>query len=317
VTGAAGFLGSHVSEALVARGDEVIGLDNFDPFYGRDVKERNLEGLRGSARFRFVEGDIRDATLVKSLMAPGGTVVHLAAKAGVRPSLEDPQGYVSTNVQGTTTMLEAARAAGVRSFVLAGSSSVYGDTAPAPFREDFPALDPISPYAATKRACELITSTFVHLYGMRAISLRFFTVYGARQRPDLAIHKFTRLIATGQPVQMFGDGSMERDHTYVDDIVQGVLAACDWAARDGAAFEIVNLGESATTRLDRLIELIASALKKQAIVERKPMQPGDVQRTNADISKARALLGYRPATKVEEGIPKFVRWYEETHGRQA
>lgn len=316
VTGAAGFLGSHVSEALVARGDEVTGLDNFDPFYGRDVKERNLQGLRAAKQFRFVEGDIRDAALVRGLMRGGDVVIHLAAKAGVRPSLEDPQGYVSTNVQGTTTMLEAARDAGVRAFVLAGSSSVYGDTAPVPFHEDFPALNPISPYAATKRACELLTSTFVHLYGMRAISLRFFTAYGPRQRPDLAIHKFTRLIATGQPVPMFGDGSMERDHTWVDDIVQGVVAARDWAARDGAAFEIVNLGESKTTRLDRLIELIAKALGKTPAIERRPMQPGDVQRTNADIGRARSLLGYRPATAVEDGIPRFVRWYEEINGRQ-
>ncbi len=317
LTGAAGFLGSHVAETLIARGDEVTGLDNFDPFYGRDVKERNLEGLRREPKFRFVEGDIRDASLVQSLLAPGDVVIHLAAKAGVRPSLEDPQGYVSTNVQGTTTMLAAAQAAGVKAFVLAGSSSVYGDSAPVPFREDFAALDPISPYAATKRACELITSTFVHLYGMRAISLRFFTVYGARQRPDLAIHKFTRLISNGQPVTMFGDGSMERDHTYVDDIVQGVVAARDWVTQGGAAFEIVNLGESRTTRLDRLIELIGQAVGKTPIIERKPMQPGDVQRTNADISRARALLGYKPTTKVEEGIPKFVRWYEEIHGRQA
>lgn len=317
LTGAAGFLGSHVAEALVARGEEVVGLDNFDAFYERAVKERNLAGLKGQSCFRFVEGDIRDAKLVGGLLSPGDVVIHLAAKAGVRPSLENPEAYASTNVLGTTVMLEAARAAGVKAFVLAGSSSVYGDTAPAPFREDYPALDPISPYAATKRACELITSTFVHLYGLRAISLRFFTVYGARQRPDLAIHKFTRLIATGQTVPMFGDGSMERDHTYIDDIVQGVVAARDWVASGGPAFEIVNLGESATTRLDRLIELIGAALKKTPIIERKPMQPGDVQRTNADIGKARALLGYKPTTKVEEGIPKFVRWYEETHGRQA
>jgi len=317
VTGAAGFLGSHVADALVARGEDVIGLDNFDAFYPRAVKEQNLAGLKAHSRFRFVEGDIRDGATVRGLLAPGDVVIHLAAKAGVRPSLEDPQGYVSTNVDGTTSMLNAAQAAGVKAFILAGSSSVYGDSAPAPFREDFPALDPISPYAATKRACELITSTFVHLYGMRAISLRFFTVYGARQRPDLAIHKFTRLIASGQTVPMFGDGSMERDHTYIDDIVQGVLAARDWVASGGAAFEIVNLGESATTRLDRLIELIGAALGKTPVIERRPMQPGDVQRTNADIGKARALLGYQPATKVEDGIPKFVRWYEETHGRQA
>ncbi len=317
VTGAAGFLGSHVCERLVARGDDVTGLDNFDAFYGRGVKERNLAALRGQRGFRFVEGDIRDAAVVRGLLSKGDVVIHLAAKAGVRPSLLDPSGYVSTNVQGTTTMLEAARDAGVTAFVLAGSSSVYGDTAPVPFKEEYAALDPISPYAATKRACELLTSTFVHLYGMRAISLRFFTAYGPRQRPDLAIHTFTRLIASGKPVVQFGDGSTERDYTYVDDIVQGVVAACDWAAGEGAAFEIVNLGESKTTRLDRLIALIGQALGREAVIERRPMQPGDVQRTCADISRARALLGYRPTTQVEEGIPRFVRWYEELHGRQA
>ena len=317
LTGAAGFLGSHVAEALVARGDDVVGLDNFDPFYGRDVKEANLAGLQRSPRFTFVEGDIRDPGLVRSLLQPGDVVIHLAARAGVRPSLEDPVLYASVNVTGTTVLLEAARAAGVRAFVFAGSSSVYGDSAPVPFREDYPALDPISPYAATKRAGELLCSTFVHLYGMRIISLRFFTVYGARQRPDLAIHKFTRLMHAGQPIPVFGDGSTERDYTWVDDIVQGVVAARDWAARDGAAFEIVNLGESQTTRLDRLIELIAAALGVTPQITRQPPQPGDVQRTCADVSRARAVLGYRPATRIEDGIPRFVKWFKEAHGRQA
>ena len=317
VTGAAGFLGSHVAEALVAQGDEVVGLDNFDPFYGRDVKERNLAGLLKGPRFRFVEGDIRDPATVGKLIDKDTLVVHLAARAGVRPSIADPALYVSVNVAGTNALLEACRAAGNGRFVLAGSSSVYGDDAPVPFREDYPALKPISPYAATKRACELLAATYVHLFGMRIISLRFFTVYGARQRPDLAIHTFTRLIAAGKPVPMYGDGSTERDYTWVDDIVQGVRAACDWAERPGAAFEIVNLGESRTTRLDRLIALIGAALGMAPVIERRPMQPGDVRRTCADISKARELLGYRPTTTVEDGIPRFVRWYQETHGRQA
>ena len=317
LTGAAGFLGSHVAEALVARGDQVVGLDNFDPFYGRDVKEANLASLQHSPGFSFVEGDIRDAGLVQSVLRPGDVVVHLAARAGVRPSLEDPTLYASVNVTGTTVLLEGARAAGVRSFVFAGSSSVYGDSAPVPFREDYPALNPISPYAATKRAGELLCSTFVHLYGMRVISLRFFTVYGARQRPDLAIHKFTRLMSAGQPIPVFGDGSAERDYTWVDDIVQGVVAARDWSARDGAAFEIVNLGESETTRLDRLIELISSALGVAPKIARQPPQPGDVRRTCADITRAREVLGYRPVTRIEDGIPRFVRWFKEAHGRQA
>jgi UDP-glucuronate 4-epimerase len=317
VTGAAGFLGSHVAEALLARGETVTGLDNFDPFYGRPIKEANVAGLASNPRFTLVEGDIRDANLVRGLLAPGDAVVHLAARAGVRPSLEDPALYASVNVTGTATMLEAARAAGVGAFVFAGSSSVYGDTAPVPFREDFAALDPISPYAATKRSGELLCSTFVHLYGMRIMALRFFTAYGPRQRPDLAIHKFTRLLASGQPVPQFGDGSMERDHTWVDDIVQGVMAARDWVLRpEGPAFEIVNLGESRTVRLDRLIALIGEALGVTPTIERRPMQPGDVQRTCADITRARKLLGYHPTMTIEDGIPRFIRWFKEAHGRQ-
>ncbi len=317
VTGAAGFLGSHVCEALVARGDDVTGVDNFDPFYPRAVKEANLSALDGSPRFRLVEGDIRDAALLRPLLDAGTVVVHLAAKAGVRPSLADPAAYASVNVGGTTSVLEACRAAGVRSLVFAGSSSVYGDTAPVPFREDWPCLEPISPYAATKRAGELLLATWVHLTGMRAMSLRFFTAYGPRQRPDLAIHAFTRRIAAGEAVPQFGDGSTERDYTYVDDIVQGVVAAVDWTRQDGAAFEIVNLGESRTTRLDRLIALIGDALGRTPVVERLPLQPGDVRRTCADVAKAGALLGYRPTTDIEDGIPRFVRWYEEAHGHPA
>ena len=317
VTGLAGFLGSHVGEALVARGDEVVGLDNFDAFYDRAVKERNLTQLRGSSHVRFMEGDIRDRAALAEAMKGVDVVVHLAAKAGVRPSLLDPAAYVSTNIQGTTAVLEAAREANIRSVVFAGSSSVYGDSAPVPFREDFPATEPISPYAATKRACELLCSTFVHLYGMRIISLRFFTVYGPRQRPDLAIHKFTKIIASGQPVPMYGDGSAKRDHTYVDDIVQGVLAAIEWSRREGAAYEVANLGESRTIRLDRLIALIGESLGLTPKIERHPRQPGDVQRTCADVTRARELLGYRPTTNVEEGIPRFVRWFKEQHGRTA
>lgn len=316
MTGAAGFLGSHVAEALVARGDDVCGVDNFDPFYGRDIKERNLAGLLASPRFRFVEGDIRDAVRVRTLLEPGTCIVHLAARAGVRPSLEQPELYASVNVGGTTTVLEAARTAGVRSVVFGGSSSVYGDAAPAPFNESFAATEPLSPYAATKRAGELLCATFVHLYAMRVMSLRFFTTYGPRQRPDLAIHKFTRLMAEGRPIPVFGDGGTERDYTYVDDIVAGVVAAVDWTARDGAAFEVVNLGEARATRLDRLVALLAASLGVTPRIERLPPQPGDVRRTCADVTKAGRVLGYRPTTTVEDGIPRFVRWYKETHGRQ-
>ncbi|HVO35573.1 MAG TPA: NAD-dependent epimerase/dehydratase family protein [Gemmatimonadales bacterium] len=317
LTGAAGFIGSHVAEGLVARGDEVVGLDNFDAFYPRAIKEANVAALRRGPRFRLVEGDIRDATAVAALVTPETVVVHLAARAGVRPSLEEPALYASVNIEGTAVLLEAARRAGARRVVFGSSSSVYGDTAPVPFSEDWPALLPISPYAATKRAGELLCATFAQLYDLRIIALRFFTVYGPRQRPDLAIHKFTRLIAAGQPVPFYGDGSSERDYTYIDDIVGGVIAAVDWTRGPQGALEIVNLGESRTTRLDALVALIARAVGKEARLERLPAQPGDVRRTCADVRKAARVLGYRPTTVVEDGIPRFVRWFEETHGHPA
>ena len=323
VTGAAGFIGSHVVEALLAVGHRVVGLDNFDDFYPRDVKESNLARVLGAPAFRLVEGDVRDARLLAGLTTSDTVVVHLAARAGVRPSIELPELYTSVNVLGTATLLEAARLAGARRVVYASSSSVYGDTAPVPFEETWPAVQPISPYAATKRAAELLCATYAHLYPMRVVALRFFTVYGPRQRPDLAIHKFARLMAEGRPVPFFGDGSTERDYTYIDDIVAGVLGAVDWtgAAVAGAgAFEIVNLGESRTTRLDRLVELVSEALAGEGmpaspVLDRRLAQPGDVLRTCADISKARRLLGYSPATTVEEGIPRFVRWFKEAYGR--
>lgn len=323
VTGAAGFIGSHVVEALLAVGHRVVGLDNFDDFYPRGVKESNLARVLGAPAFRLVEGDVRDARLLAGLTTSDTVVVHLAARAGVRPSIELPELYTSVNVLGTATLLEAARLAGARRVVYASSSSVYGDTAPVPFEETWPAVQPISPYAATKRAAELLCATYAHLYPARIIALRFFTVYGPRQRPDLAIHKFARLMAEGRPVPFFGDGSTERDYTYIDDIVAGVLGAVDWtgaAAAGAGAFEIVNLGESRTTRLDRLVGLVSEALAGEGmpaspVLDRRPAQPGDVLRTCADISKARRLLGYAPATTVEEGIPRFVRWFKEAYGR--
>jgi UDP-glucuronate 4-epimerase len=325
VTGAAGFIGSHVVEALLAGGHRVIGVDSFDDFYPRAVKESNLARVRDAAAFRLVEGDVRDARLLAGLATSDTVVVHLAARAGVRPSIAMPELYASVNVLGTATVLEAARLAGVRRIVYASSSSVYGETAPVPFEETWPAVQPVSPYAATKRAGELLCATYAHLYAMRIVALRLFTVYGPRQRPDLAIHKFARLMAEGRPVPFFGDGSSERDYTYIDDIVAGVLGAADWtgapaAGARGGRFEIVNLGESRTTRLDRLLELISAALAAEGLparpeLDRRPVQPGDVTRTYADISKARRLLGYAPSTTVEEGIPRFVRWFKEVYGR--
>lgn len=311
VTGGAGFIGSHVCERLVARGDEVVAIDNLDPFYDPAIKRRNLAGLDANPRFRLVEADVCDLAAVEAGLGDGGfdAVVHLAARAGVRPSLEDPRAYVRVNVDGTAAMLELARRRGIRPFVLGSSSSVYGESAAVPFTESDPASKPISPYAATKRAAELLGHTYAHLFGLSVIALRFFTVYGPRQRPDLAIHKFARLMAEGREVPFFGDGSTERDYTYVDDIVQGVEGAVEWArtARPGE-FEVVNLGESRTTTLARLVELIAGALGVEPRLNRLPPQPGDVPRTFANVDKARLLLGYDPRTPVEDGIPRFVAW---------
>ncbi|HEU5262028.1 MAG TPA: NAD-dependent epimerase/dehydratase family protein [Gemmatimonadales bacterium] len=316
VTGAAGFIGSHVCEALVARGDEVTGVDNFDPFYARAVKERNLEGLRRSPRFRFLEGDVaRDPLPV----GDATVVLHLAAKPGVRPSLQDPAAYSEANVTGTVRVLEAARRAGVKRVVFGSSSSVYGDATPAPFAEDTAAVWPISPYAASKRAGELMAHAFAHLYGMQIACLRFFTVYGPRQRPDLAIHRFTDLIARGQPVRMHGDGSSERDYTYITDCVDGVVSAVAWTAqaRSGGVAEPINIGGGARVRLDRLLQLLGRALGRDVRIERASDQPGDVRLTAADLRRAGRELGYRPRVGIEEGIRLFVRWYEEVHGRQS
>ncbi len=316
VTGAAGFIGSHVCEALVARGHAVVGVDNFDAFYARAVKERNLEPLRKNRSFRFIEADVaRDPMPLEGV----GVVLHLAAKPGVRPSLEDPGAYVEANVTATARLFDAARRAGISRVVFGSSSSVYGNATPAPFAEGAPALQPISPYAATKRSAELLAIAFAHLYPMRIICLRFFTVYGPRQRPDLAIHRFTDLIARGQAVRMHGDGSSERDYTYISDCVDGVLAAL--ARTDGPAapgsVEMLNIGGGARIRLDRLIALIGATLRREPRIERHPDQPGDVRLTDADLQRAEQALGFRPKVGIEEGIRNFVRWYEETHGRQS
>ncbi len=310
ITGAAGFIGSHVAERLLARGDRVIGLDNFDPFYSRGIKEGNLSRALPNSSFRFVEGDIRDESLVGRIVAEEkpDVVFHSAAKAGVRPSIADPLGYEDVNVRGTLVLLEAARKAGIRHFVFASSSSVYGENPKVPFSEDDFVDHPISPYAATKKAGELIGYTVHHLSGMPVTCLRFFTVYGPRQRPDLAIHKFTRLIDEGKPIPVFGDGSTSRDYTYIDDIVDGVVRAID--RPDG--YKIINLGESTTVTLSGMIAEIERALGKKAAIDRQPLQPGDVPRTYADVEKARRLLGYEPRMPFREGIERFVAWYRET-----
>jgi UDP-glucuronate 4-epimerase len=315
VTGAAGFIGSHLSEALVGRGHEVIGIDNFDPFYPRHMKERNLAEVGARPAFTFRELDLLDVPAVRSLLTPDTVIVHLAAKAGVRPSLEDPVGYARANVTGTAALAEAARQGGVSRFVFGSSSSVYGDSTPVPFREDAVAIVPVSPYAATKRAGELLLSSVAPIYGFKAVSLRFFTVYGPRQRPDLAIHSFTRKMVEGRTLTLFGDGTQARDYTYCDDIVAGVLSAIEWTATAPLGVETFNLGGNRSITTEAMVAEIAAALGVKPKIEWAPMQPGDVQQTSADLTKSSAVLGYRPRTAFSEGITRFVHWFREAYGR--
>jgi UDP-glucuronate 4-epimerase len=322
VTGAAGFIGSHLAERLVARGDEVVGFDNFDPFYPRAVKEQNLAGLR-PPRFSLVEGDLRapaDLARVFSQTsggAPFDAVVHLAALAGVRPSLADPARYVDVNLLGTMRLTEAARAHGVSRFVFASSSSVYGGDSEPPFKETDPCLRPLSPYASTKRGGELQLFTSHHLYGLDVTCLRFFTVYGPRQRPDLAIHKFARHLLAGKTIQLFGDGSTSRDYTWIDDIIDGTVAALDKSdksdksgepGRGAPGYRIYNLGGSRTTTLLGLVERLSNALGKKPVIAWQPEQPGDMKRTLADLTIAGRALGYAPRVPIEEGIARFAAW---------
>jgi len=306
VTGGAGFIGSHLVERLLGAGHEVDVLDEFNDFYDPRIKRANLEAVKD--RIRVHEADIRDAGAVEGIISGGAyeVIVHLAARAGVRPSIKEPRLYLDTNITGTYNLLDACRKAGVGRFVCASSSSVYGVLKTAPFREDMALTETLSPYAATKLAAEQLCSNYSHLYGMRTINLRFFTVYGPRQRPDLAIHKFTKFIHEGRAIDQYGDGSTRRDYTYIDDIIQGVMACLTY---NGQLCDVFNLGESQTTTLSELIHAIEEALGKKAIINRMPEQPGDVPLTYADISKARALLAYQPTTKIKEGIPKFVEWY--------
>ena len=311
VTGAAGFIGSHLTERLLGLGHRVVGFDNFDPFYPAELKRRNLETALAHPAFTLIEGDCATASdVARAFARPVDAVVHLAAKAGVRPSIQDPLGYTRANVVATQVMLEACKSHNVSRFIFGSSSSVYGNNEKVPFSEEDSVDHPISPYAATKRAGELICHTYHHLHGMSILNLRFFTVYGPRQRPDLAIRKFATLMSKGEPIPFYGDGSSERDYTWIDDILQGVVAAIDRSRTHAGEFEIINLGESRTTSLSRLVELIGQALGMQPKLERLPMQPGDVNRTFADVSKAKRLLGYNPTTPVEEGIPRFIEWFK-------
>lgn len=307
VTGGAGFIGSHLVEVLLHRGDRVVALDNFDPFYDPTLKRRSLEAAAKHPDFSLWEGDIRDAALLDRLLSAErfDGVVHLAAKAGVRPSIAEPAEYASVNLDGTVQLLEACRRHGVERFVFGSSSSVYGNNPKVPFSEEDPVDRPISPYAATKKAGEVLCHAHHHLFGLRVACLRFFTVYGPRQRPEMAIRKFTRLLSQGREVEQFGDGDSARDYTYISDIVEGILLALERCRR----YHIWNLGGSKTISLAELVRKIAEGLGVEPRIRRLPMQPGDVQRTWADISRAKAELGWAPGVPFDRGLELFLEWF--------
>jgi UDP-glucuronate 4-epimerase len=306
VTGGAGFIGSHLVEKLLASGHQVVILDDFNDFYDPQIKHDNIAGFAGHVTVCHV--DLRDSESVRNLFHREkiDTIAHLAARAGVRPSIQQPRLYYDTNVTGTLHLLEAARVTGVERFVFASSSSVYGVSKTIPFSEDVHLTQTLSPYAATKVAGEFLCSTYSHLYNLRVVALRYFTVYGPRQRPDLAIHQFTRRIYAGQPIDQFGDGTTRRDYTYIDDVIQGTMAALKY---EGPVFDMFNLGESETIQLKDLIAAVENALGKRAKINQLPQQAGDMPLTCADISKARKLLGYKPTTRLSEGLPRFIDWF--------
>jgi len=311
VTGGAGFIGSHVCERLLREWHAVWAFDDLNPFYDPKLKRANLKEIESLGRpFEFIKGDICDRAALDALFSQVkfDAVIHIAARAGVRPSIQEPALYQRVNVEGTVNVLEAARTNGVRKAILASSSSVYGVNSKVPFREQDPIFKAISPYAASKLACEALGHVYHRLYNMDVIMLRFFTVYGPRQRPDLAIRKFSEMITAGKPIPVYGDGSTARDYTYIDDILNGITACI---ARD-FGYEVFNLGESQIVRLDRLIELLEDALGKKAIIDSQPPQPGDVPLTFADVTKARKMLGYEPQVKIEEGIRRFAQWFQSS-----
>jgi len=308
VTGAAGFIGSHLTERLLKDGWVVVGVDNLDDFYDPAIKRRNLAACAVNEDFTLVEADIRDQpAMERAISDDTDVVIHLAARAGVRPSIEQPQLYADVNINGTVVLLEIARERGLKRFIFASSSSVYGNNEKVPFSEEDNVDFPISPYAATKKAGELICHTYHHLYEIWMVCLRFFTVYGPRQRPDLAIHKFARLIEAGQPIPVYGDGTMMRDFTYIDDIIQGIIASIGRCT----GYDIYNLGESQPICVNDLISELENALGKQAIRKNLPLQPGDVDRTYADVAKAEKELGYRRTTDIRAGLAQFVAWLRQ------
>lgn len=309
ITGGAGFIGSHLADTLLEQGWDVTVLDNFDPYYPAEIKRQNIASHTHNPNYHFIEGDMLDQALLESIETSFDVIVHLAARAGVRPSIKDPVAYMDTNVKGTQNILELARRHNVKQFVFASSSSVYGVNPNVPWREDDYVLKPISPYASTKVSGELIGNVYSHLYGIRFIGLRFFTVFGPRQRPDLAINKFARFLMNDQEITMFGDGTTRRDYTYVGDIVQGIIGAMSYDKTD---YEVINLGNGRTVSLKDMIDTMAEVFERPAKIKRLPEQPGDVPQTYADISKAQDLLGYQPQTSFADGIRHFKEWLLST-----
>lgn len=312
VTGCAGFIGSHLTEKLLALGYEVTGIDNFDPFYDVSIKKKNLSGFFNHPNFQFLEIDLsnKDA-LYENLSAGIDLVVHLAGKAGVRPSIEDPQGYITANIVATQNILDLMKDRDIRKMAFASSSSVYGNCRETPFHEGLDVSLPISPYAATKKTCELINHTYHYLHGLDIINMRFFTVFGPRQRPDLAIHKFTKLIREGKQISMFGDGSTARDYTYIEDTLSGILGAILYLLNNEKVYETVNLGNNHPVLLRDMIAAIYEATGEKPNIEQLPMQPGDVDITYADITKAKQLLSYQPKFDFKDGVKRFVEWYDD------
>lgn len=307
VTGGAGFIGSHLCERILKTDEHVICLDNFDDFYDPGIKMNNITQCLDNANFELIRGDIRDKEALEAIFEKNQIqkIIHIAAKAGVRPSIKSPLVYEDVNIRGTLNLLEVCRAHRIENFIFASSSSVYGINSKVPFGEDDPISKPISPYATSKRSCEMYCFTYHHLYDIPITCLRFFTVYGPRQRPEMAIHKFTRLISTGEEIEIYGSGASKRDYTYIDDIIEGIISLLD----KKLDFEIINLGNSMPVELEYLIELIENRLGKTARIKRVPAQAGDVPITFADISKAKSLLNYNPKTSIENGIKRFVQWY--------
>ena len=305
VTGGAGFIGSHLAERLLSEGHQVTGIDNFDPFYAKEIKINNLKEAKKEENFDFIEMDIRDNDKLNSLNGDFDAIAHLAAKAGVRPSIIDPIGYQETNVYGTQNLLEFAKKRDIKQFVYASSSSVYGINPNVPWKETDFVLDPISPYASSKISGELLGHVYSHIHKIRFIGLRLFTVYGPRQRPDLAIHKFTKLILEGKPIPVYGDGTTRRDYTFVTDVVEGLIAALKYNKTN---YEIINIGNHKSITLSDLITLIEKTVNKKAIIDRLKEQPGDVSQTWDEITKAKNILNWYPQTDITNGIEKFVNW---------